>query len=109
MTNLHKTTVIEIENDFFDAAQADKFRVKILQAWEKGIRHFIVDMKNVKFIDSSGIGALLFLYKTCGSEGTLQLTDINPQVMNTFTLVNLTSLFKINKNTESALSDLKNI
>lgn len=56
----------------------------------------LVDMKNLDYIDSSGVGALLSLLRLCREFGwSLSFTNLQPSVKELFNFLQLTSIFKI--------------
>lgn len=68
-----------------DSHYADKMREKVDSAAEKyGLRNIIIDLKNVNFMDSSGIGFIVGRYKfasrkggvTAAAEAPLQLKKL---------------------------------
>lgn len=55
----------------------------------------VLDLSNLTYIDSSGVGALLSLLRTCRERGCqLVLTKPQPSVMELFNLLQLESIFQ---------------
>lgn len=59
--------------------------------------HLVVDMKEVEFVDSSGVGALVGLRKAVGSNGTVTLSNASEFVVRVLELTKLTDVFQIEK------------
>ncbi|MDM8538709.1 ATP-binding protein [Desulfobacterales bacterium HSG17] len=78
------------------AAVADKFRVLLSDLVEKGSTLFRFDLKNVKDIDSVGLG-VFFLLPTALSEKSFKLEIINAdmEMINLFRLTKLDTEFEI--------------
>lgn len=59
----------------------------------------ILDLSNIKFIDSTGFETLLNLHKTSIiNESNIQLIKISEELIELFDLVKLTNIFKLTKN-----------
>jgi anti-sigma B factor antagonist len=79
-----------------DGTQALQFRQEIAEAVQGGVEIIVVDFKNVTFMDSSGLGALVLSLKTVRSGGAkLFLCSINEQIKMLFELTNMDRVFEI--------------
>jgi len=84
-----------------DGTQANQFRQTIAEAVQGGVEIIVVDFKNVTFMDSSGLGALVLSLKTVRSAGAkLFLCSINDQIKMLFELTNMDRVFEIFNNRE---------
>ncbi|WP_432408348.1 STAS domain-containing protein [Wukongibacter sp. M2B1] len=81
----------------FAVDEADEFREKLNRLINSGEKHFALDFTNCSFIDSTGLGVLVSIYKKCMERnGSLKLHSINnPQVMRVFKLTRLDKVFDI--------------
>ena len=66
----------------------------------------IVDFSKVDFIDSSGLGMLVSLFKLMNGKGDMALCSLNPGIMNMFTLTRMDRIFRIYPDKSSALAQL---
>lgn len=84
------------ETDRINAANASELKVKLNELLEgKGVK-FILDLRNVKFIDSTGIGALISALKTSRqNDGNFQLCALQKEVYSLLTLMKLDKVFDI--------------
>jgi anti-sigma B factor antagonist len=79
-----------------DGTQASQFRQEIAEAVHAGVSLIIIDLKEVTFMDSSGLGALVLSLKTVRSAGAqLFLCSINEQIKMLFELTNMDRVFEI--------------
>lgn len=63
---------------------------------ERGEQHIIVQLQHVRFIDSSGLGALLSGHKNIlAKSGRFVLTNIQQQVLSMFEMTRLNRVFEI--------------
>ncbi len=75
---------------------------------EKGPKHIILDLSQIDFVDSSGLGALVKLVKKAEQgDGTLQVVS-NPRVTQTVKLVRLEKFLSLQPSVEDAIEKIKN-
>lgn len=80
----------------FAVDEAAEFREKIKDLMGKGQKDFVLDFKHCTFIDSTGLGVLVSVYKKCVElNGTFKLRYMNQQVMKVFELTRLDKVFDI--------------
>jgi len=90
-----------------DAFSEPTFRKVLDKCVEEGPFNIILDLSQIDFIDSSGIGALVQIAKKIqNSGGSLQLIT-NPRVMQTVKMVRLEQFFKLQPSVEAALENVK--
>jgi anti-sigma B factor antagonist len=87
---------------------ADVQSKEILQAASDYIQNnetkFVVDLKDLKFINSSGLGMMLtLLTKTRKSGGDVALANVPEQVNNLLVITKLTAIFKTGDSVEEAV------
>ncbi|MCX7087994.1 MAG: STAS domain-containing protein [Methylococcales bacterium] len=89
-------SVLSIENERIDAHNSGELKAHLLQMIEQGETQIIVQLQQVRFIDSSGLGALLSGNKqVLAKSGRLILVNIQPQVLSMFELTRLNRVFEI--------------
>ena len=73
---------------------------------EDPIRNLIIDMKKLKFMDSSGLGVLLGRYKIISRRGgELGVVGINTQIDRIFVVSGLYKIIKAYDDLKQALND----
>jgi anti-sigma B factor antagonist len=86
-----------------DASNVQRFRVETTSLFESE-KNFVLILKDLKFVDSSGIGALLScLRKAHASGGDVKLAELPQNVRQLFELVRMDRLFEIFETREEAL------
>ena len=106
--NINSIVVIRIEGDI-DLYSAPELRQKFEDAVLSGNKKIIVNMEKVSYLDSSGIGVIIFgLTFIQKSHGELVLVKINNSVLKLFDLSKITTFFNIYSTEEEALDSLKN-
>ncbi len=79
-----------------DGTRATQFRKEISELVETGADIVIIDFKDVTFMDSSGLGALVLSLKTVrAAKAQLFLCSINDQIKMLFELTNMDRVFEV--------------
>ena len=92
---IEQVKVIKLSGNL-NATTSQDFRQKITDILESGAKIVLVDFKDVTFMDSSGLGALVLAFKTLRAADTkLALCSINEQVRILFELTNMDKVFEI--------------
>jgi anti-anti-sigma factor len=67
----------------------------IVRALIPGTKRIVLDLKDISYIDSSGIGALVSVYMTAArSQCELELVNLQPRIKDLFELTRLTAVFE---------------
>ncbi|RMF88692.1 MAG: anti-sigma factor antagonist [Nitrospinota bacterium] len=91
--------------DRIDFSIRNTLRRLVNEAITQGYRHFVVNMKEVTFIDSSGLGALVASFSTIRRQGgTMRLVQVPQQVYALLEMTKLTSFFEIFEREEAAIA-----
>jgi anti-sigma B factor antagonist len=79
-----------------DAAIARDFKAGVDAAWTTGVTAVEIDLASVEFVDSSGIGALLSVYrKLPAGAGATKLVNVKPGVLAVLELLRLHRVFEL--------------
>lgn len=80
----------------FDLDEVARFRGEVYNVIEQGERKIVIDFSGCNFIDSTGLGILVSIYKKCMEKGIqLSLCSLNDQVLRVFQLTRLDKAFNI--------------
>ncbi|WP_029917680.1 STAS domain-containing protein [Pelobacter seleniigenes] len=94
---------INVEEERMDAHNSGDLKEQMLQLFDEGKCNLIIDLGAVRFIDSSGLGALVSGFKNASArEGSLKLCCLQPQVRSMFELTRLHRVFEIFASVEEA-------
>ena len=100
------STIYHVSGDM-DAGVMVALRVD-LEHLAQGDGDVVIDMKNVAFIDSSGIGGLVFLYKRLVKQGRgLSIVNLNSQPLQMFNYLKLTELLTLSPEAVSPDTPIK--
>ncbi|MEG4293383.1 STAS domain-containing protein [Microcoleus sp. C2C3] len=90
-----------------DAFSEATFRKVLSKCIEEGPKHVILDLSQIDFVDSSGLGALVQLVKKAQTlDGTLQIVS-NPRVTQTVKLVRLEKFLSLQPSVDEAVKNVK--
>jgi anti-sigma B factor antagonist len=79
-----------------DAASAREFKKTCEDLWKPGIERLTIDLRTVEFLDSSGVGALLSVYKKLPPDKpSVSLLHVQPAVQTVIELLRLHRIFTI--------------
>lgn len=88
--------VLTIQDERIDAHNSVELKEYLLQMIDRGENNIVVQLEHVRFIDSSGLGALLSGHKhIVAKSGQFALTNIQQQVLSMFELTRLNRVFAI--------------
>lgn len=100
-------TALVVLNGSIDAKTVITFQTHLSSIKERGIERFILDMENVKYVNSTGLGYLINLSDSVSPErGGISLVRVQPKVKVVFDMLGLNAFFKIFQTREEALKHL---
>ena len=97
---INRVKVIQPKGNL-DASKSSEFREEISSLLKSDVKIFLVDFKDVNFMDSSGLGALVLAFKTVRAcDKKMVLCSINEQVRILFELTGMDKVFEVFTNRE---------
>lgn len=98
--------LIEIEGHLNSTSSQD-FEEYLLKLLDKNVRFFLIDMGNLDYISSEGIGAALLIQKNINeSNGYAVLCNLNKEIAGLFRLLGFDRVFSIAGDRAEAISAL---
>ena len=98
-------TILIVGEERLDASNSGELREIMLNLLEAGGQQLVIDLSQVNFIDSSGLGALLSGFKSANlRSGSLVLAGLQSRVQSMFELTRLQRVFEIFSSVEDALA-----
>jgi anti-sigma B factor antagonist len=89
-----------------DARSADDLKEGLNRLIDAGHRFVALDLSSVEFVDSSGLGAMIFAFKALENRGELAIVKPHPVVRSLFRMTGTDSLFRIFSDENEALAAL---
>ena len=87
-------TVISPGVDRLTAVNAKTFKDEVSQLIEGGAAQLVVDLNDVTFVDSSGLGALVGVLKKIGYRGDIAVCGLTADVAQMFKICRMDQVFK---------------
>jgi anti-sigma B factor antagonist len=100
------TTIVRPTSERLDIEVAAEFRAMLLSLIDQGQRQLVIDLKDVTFIDSSGLGALVSALKTLkrgSGAGDVRLARVQPPVVSLLEIIRLNRVFTSYPSVEQAI------
>ncbi len=95
--------VVTVGDARIDAAVAIAFKDKVREIVLRKSKPVVMDMHNVDFMDSSGLGAMIAVRKALPEAMPLTLRGLTPNVERVFRLTRMDMVFDISPNDNSEL------
>ncbi len=95
---------ISVNEERMDAHNSGDLKDQMLRLFDEGKINLVIDLTAVRFVDSSGLGALVSGFKNASArDGSLKLCCLQPQVRSMFELTRLHRVFEIFNSMDEAL------
>lgn len=101
--DINDNRIITVSADRIDAAIAIQFKEDMRQMTSDAPDRVILDLTQVDFIDSSGLGAIVSAMKTLRSDMRLDLAGLSPTVRKVFRLTRMDTVFQLFDTVDDAL------
>jgi len=97
-------TVVEVGGEI-DVYTAPVLRERLNDLVGEGHHHLVVDMENVDFLDSTGLGVLVGgLKRVRAHDGSLHLVCTQEKILKVFRITGLTKVFPIHSSVDDAVA-----
>ncbi len=94
--------LIRVSEERIDAAAAVQFRDAMRDAADGGHPRIVLDLADVEFVDSSGLGAIIAAMKHVGPDRRLELAALRPAVARVFRLTRLDEVMTVHADADAA-------
>lgn len=96
--------VARVDDSRIDAAGAVAFKDEMVKLRSEPQARVVLDLQNVEFLDSSGLGAVVAVMKAYGENKTLELAALSPIVEKVLRLTRMDKVFTIHGSADQALA-----
>jgi anti-sigma B factor antagonist len=97
-------TVVRISGEI-DVFTSPRLREELLGIIDGGAQHLVVDLGEVTFLDSTGLGVLVGIYhRLRARDGTMSFVGANDRVRRVFHVTQLTKIFVLYNSLEDAIA-----
>jgi len=88
-----------------DVATAPDLRAALLDLIGEGRTRIVVDLEQVEFLDSTGLGVLVSTVKRVRADGgDLSVVCTRPQILQVFEITGLTAVFSVHDSLDQAVA-----
>lgn len=92
-----------------DIQNSNQFKSTLTAYLDKGNVKILVNLKNIKYIDSSGLGSIVSLMKkTLHLNGEFKLCELTPDVESAFSTTQLNRIFDISSTEDNGIKSFLN-
>ncbi|MFI0351750.1 STAS domain-containing protein [Actinomadura sp. 9N407] len=100
----HGLTVVKISGEI-DVFTSPRLREMLLDIIDSGAAHLVVDLSEVTFLDSTGLGVLVGIYhRLRARDGSMSFMGANDRVRRVFHVTQLTKIFVLHASLADALA-----
>ena len=96
-------TVIRHLDARIDAVSAPEFAKQVKEQVDSGNNQLVLDMHNVNFVDSTGLGAIVSVFKAVAPDGKLILTSITGMVKDLFEITRIDQVINVVETEQEAI------
>ncbi len=101
------TAILRVSGEI-DSATSERFREGLVSRIDENTKHVILNLAEVSYINSSGLGALVAAYKRVKAcDGTLRLCRVRGSIAAVMSLIRLDKIVAIYDTEEAALASLE--
>lgn len=87
--------VLRVKAERIDGASAPEFRKALSDLTTRGLTSFVIDLSEVGFIDSTGLGALVSVFKVKGRAGGVVVSGANQAIATLFRITRMDKVFRL--------------
>ena len=101
-TDIADARLVKVIDSRIDAAVAIQFKDTLRAVTQGGPHRVVLDLSDVTFIDSSGLGAVVAGMKLLNGDHVLELACLTPVVAKVLKLTRMDTVFKIHADVAAA-------
>jgi anti-sigma B factor antagonist len=100
--------ILDVSGKLMGGPDADVFKETIRNLLDEGFKNVVVNMSQVPFINSTGLGILISAYTTLRKEdGVLKLANVTERIDSLLMITKLGTIFETYSSEEKALESFK--
>jgi anti-sigma B factor antagonist len=94
-STINGVLTVTVQEDRIDAASALQFKERMREVTQGTASRVILDLGQVQFLDSSGLGAVVAVMKLLAPDRKLELANLTATVQKVFRLTRMDTIFTI--------------
>jgi anti-sigma B factor antagonist len=105
LSNKNNVSILSLPSEVLGGTQVIEFSSLVEEALDSNPTKVIVDLTNVKVLNSSGLGMIVGAHTSCTkNKCNLVIAAPSEKILELFKITNLTQILTINDTLESAIS-----
>ena len=106
--DVNGVSVVEIDGRIVLGEESNSFRERIKQLLAAGKKKIVLNLANVTYIDSAGLGTLVATFHSARSQGaTLKLANLGTKFKEVLQVTKLMTVFDVYDNETAAIQSFK--
>jgi len=99
-----RIVIITFNTDNINALNVDEIKNQIIKTLEAGNSRVVIDLANIKYLDSTGYGCLFQINRAARDNlGIIKFTGITPEVIEVFRTLHLNTILEIHDDRETCI------
>ncbi len=99
--------VVSTKGNLMGAPETEDFRKVIKDHLDAGATKFVIDLSNVKWMNSLGLGALISAYTSVkNKDGVMVITNVSDKVKSVFMITQLIKVFQNYDSVDEAIKEI---
>ncbi len=104
LSETNDITIIKLDGSILGGPDATALNDTVHNLVEKKVKHFILDLKGVKTMNSSGLGMLMASHATIrNAGGHLKIAGASEKIENLFVITRLSNVFELHPTVKKAV------
>lgn len=100
--------ILELRGSFIGGSETDELKAEAADLFEQGNRKLIIDLANVTYCNSLGIGCLASIHTMYSKgNGKIKLCSMGRGIQNVFVITKLMSVFDVEENRAEAITNFQ--
>jgi len=101
-------TIVDLGGKLILGEDTEQFRNRMREVIQSGAKKILLNMGNVNYIDSSGVGELVRAYASAGSQGgQLKLLGLTKKIHDLLMVTKLLTVFETYENEKQAMESFR--
>lgn len=103
-----KVAVLQVKGNLMGGPETVEVHDKVKEVVSKGINRVVLDLSKVKWVNSSGLGAMMGAMTTVrNAQGDLRLTGVTEKVQSLLMITKLVTIFETFPTVEDAVASFQ--
>ena len=100
-----EVAVVHVSGKLMGGPESENLRNEVKRLIDEGVKKFVINLKGVPWINSTGLGALMSVYTSVQrSEGSLKICHVSDRIQSLFMITKLLTIFDTHPSEEEAVA-----